>query len=156
MSNIIESSPTEMEVSTSNTGAEVGSNNSVKAGVVDNKLSKVWTLEYVLALLEVVGNYNSHIPEPKEKSKNFESVTEALMNHGIPFKNPRTILERFSHLKRMHGVKMSKQQSPSGVENFSDEDPLAELLEDLIQEMNDHDALKDEKRMKSRIRRCSW
>jgi hypothetical protein len=42
------------------------------------------------------------------------------------------------------------------VENFSDEDPLAELLEDLIQEMNDHDALKDEKRMKSRIRRCSW
>jgi hypothetical protein len=51
-------------------------------------------------------------------------------------------MERFSHLKRMHGVKMSKQQSTSGVENFSNEDPLAELMEELIQEMNDHDALK--------------
>jgi hypothetical protein len=78
------------------------------------------------------------------------------MNHDIPFKKPQTIMERSSYFKRMHGMKMSKQQSTSGVENFTDEDPLAFLREDLIQEMNDHDALKDEKRMKSKIRRCSW
>jgi hypothetical protein len=155
MSNIDESSPA-MELSTSNTGAEVGSNNSVKAGVVDDRANKVWTLEYDLALLEEVMNYNAHIPEPKEKMKNFESVTVALMNRAILFKNPWTIMERFGHLKRMHGMKMSKQQSTSGVENFGGEDPVAELMEDLIQEMNYHDALKDEKKMKSIIRRCSW
>jgi hypothetical protein len=114
--------------------------------VVDDRVNMVWTLEYDLALLEEVGNYNAHIPELKEKMKNFESVTVALMNCGIPFKNPWTIMERLGHLKRMHGVKMSKQQSTSGVENFGDEDPVAELMEDLIQEMNDHDALKDEKK----------
>jgi hypothetical protein len=84
MSNIKESFP-EMELSTSNTGAEVGSNNSGKAGVVDDRVNKVRTLEYDLALLEEVGNYNAHIPEPKEKMKSFKSVTVALMNHGIPF-----------------------------------------------------------------------
>jgi hypothetical protein len=104
--------------------------------VVDDRVNMVWTLEYDLALLEEVGNYNAHIPELKEKMKNFE----------IPFKNPWTIMERLGHLKRMHGVKMSKQQSTSGVENLGDEDPVAELMEDLIQEMNDHDALKDEKK----------
>ncbi len=76
----------------------------LKAGVVDDRVNKVWTLEYDLALLEEVGDYNAHIPEPKEKTKNFESVTVALMNRGIPFKNPRTIMERLGHLKRMHGV----------------------------------------------------
>ncbi len=55
-------------------------------------------------------------------------------------------MERFGRLKRMHGVKMSKQQSTSGVENFGDDNPVAELMEDLIQEMNDHDALKDGKK----------
>ncbi len=55
-------------------------------------------------------------------------------------------MERLGHLKRMHGVKMSKQQSTSGVENFGDDDPVAELMEDLIQEINDHDALNDGKK----------
>jgi hypothetical protein len=135
-----ESSPAVMELSASSTGAEVGSTNALKAGVVDD------TSEYDLALLEEVGNYNTHIPEPKEKTKNFESVTVALMNRRIPFKNPRTIMERFGHLKRMHGMKMSKQQSISGVENFGDDDPVAELMEDLIQKINDHEALKDGKK----------
>jgi len=45
----------------------------------------------------------------------------------------------------MYSVKMSKQQSTSGVESFFDEDPIADLMEDLVQEINDHDALKDEK-----------
>jgi hypothetical protein len=58
-------------------------------------------------------------------------------------------MERSGHLKKMHCVKMSKQQSTSGVENFGDKDPLAELMEDLIQEINDHDALKDEKKRKA-------
>jgi hypothetical protein len=146
MSNNDESSPAIMDLSTSSTGAEVGSTNALKAGVVDDRVNKVWTLEYDLALLEEVGNYNVHIPEPKEKMKNFESVTVALMNCRIPFKKPRTIMERFGHLKRMHGVKMSKQQSTSGMENFSDDNPVAELMEDLIQEINDHDALKDGKK----------
>jgi hypothetical protein len=146
MSNNDESSPAVMELSTSRTGAEVGSTNALKAGVVDDKVNKVWTLEYDLALLEEVGNYNAHIHELKEKTKNFESVTVALMNRRIPFKKPRTIMERFGHLKRMHGVKMSKQQSTSSVENFGDDDPVAELMEDLIQEINDHEALKDGKK----------
>ncbi len=121
-------------------------NNSAKAGAsADDKLYKVQTLEYDLALLEDVGNYNAQIPEPKEKMKNFESVPVALMNHGIPLTNSHTIMERFSYLKRMHSVKMSKQQSTSCVESFCDEDPLADLIEDIIQEMNDHDVLKDEK-----------
>jgi hypothetical protein len=146
MSNVVESSPADMEAYPSNTGAEASNNSSVKAGALaDDKVNKVWTLEYDLALLEEVGNYNAHIPEPKEKTKNFESVLVALMNCGIPFKNSRTIVERFSYLKRMLSVKMSKQQSTFGMESFCDEDPLADLMEDLIQEMNDHEALKDEK-----------
>jgi hypothetical protein len=88
MSNNDESSPAVMELSTSSTGAEVGSTNALKAGVVDDRVNKVWTLEYDLALLEEVGNYNAHIPEPKEKMKNFESVTVALINCRIPFKTP--------------------------------------------------------------------
>jgi hypothetical protein len=153
MSNIVELSPDDMDASASNTGAEAdtyaSNNSSVKAGAsADDKVNKVWTLEYDLALLEEVGNYNAHIPETKEKTKNFESVLVALMNRGIPFKNSRTIMERFSYLKMMHSMKMSKQQSTSGVESFCDEDPLAHLMEDLIQEMNDHEALKDEKSKK--------
>ncbi len=41
---------------------------------------------------------------------------------------------------------MSKQQSTSGVENFGNDDPVAELMEDLIQEINNHEALKDGKK----------
>jgi hypothetical protein len=108
------------------------------------KVSKAWTLEYDLALLEEVGNFNAHILEPKEKTKNFENVTTALINCGIPFKNPRTIMDRFSCLKRMHTAKMAKQQSTSGVENSSNEDPLADLMEDLLQDIMDNEAMKDE------------
>jgi hypothetical protein len=39
---------------------------------------------------------------------------------------------------------MANQQSTSGVENFSDEDPLADLMEDLFQEIKDNKAMKDD------------
>jgi hypothetical protein len=38
------------------------------------KSSKAWSLEYDLALLEEVGNFNAHILEPKKKTKKFENV----------------------------------------------------------------------------------
>ncbi len=105
----METSPTAMDSSTTNATDQ----NEVEAsGQVDSerdKINKVWTLEYGIALLEEVGNYNAHIPGLKEKTEKIENVTQALMNHGIPFKNPRTIMDRFSHLKRSHASKMAKQ-----------------------------------------------
>ena len=53
-------------------------------------------------------------------------------------------MDRFSPLKRSHASKMANQQSTSGVENFSDEDPLADLMEDLLQEIKDNEAMKDD------------
>jgi hypothetical protein len=145
MINLMESSPTDA-MDSSNTNAT--DQNEVEASAqVDSerdKINKVWTLEYDIALLEEVRNYNAHIPRPKEKTTQFENVTQALINCGTPFKNPGTILVRFSHLKRSHASKMAKQQSTSGVENFSDEDPLADLMEDLLQEIKDNDAMKDD------------
>jgi hypothetical protein len=65
-------------------------------------------LEYDITLLEEVENCNAHIPRPKEKTKK-ENATQAMMNCGIPFKNPRTIMERISHLKRSHASMMAMQ-----------------------------------------------
>jgi hypothetical protein len=150
MINLVESSPTAMDGSAANSDlkeAEAGTQVASSSGKgldEKEKVSKAWILEYDLALLEEIRNFNAHILEPKEKTKNFENVTTALINRGIPFKNPRTIMDRFSYLKRMHTAKMAKQQSTSGVENFSDEDPLADLMEDLLQDIMDNEAMKDE------------
>jgi hypothetical protein len=57
-------------------------------------------------------------------------------------------MERFNYLKRMHAKKMSKQHSNFGVKSYAKKDPLADLLEDLLQEMNNRRALKDEKEEK--------
>jgi hypothetical protein len=141
----MESSPTDA-MDSSNTNAT--DQNEVEASAqVDSerdKINKVWTLKYGIALLEEVGNYNAHIPGLKEKTEKIENVTQALMNHGIPFKNPRTIMDRFSHLKRSHASKMAKQQSTSGVEILSDEDPLADLIMEGLQEIKDNEAMKDD------------
>jgi hypothetical protein len=109
-------------------------------------------LEYDLTLLEEFGNYNAHIPGPKEKAKKVENMTQALMNHGIPFKNPRTIMNRFSHLRRSHVSKMTKQKSTLGVENFSDNDPLDDLIEDFLQEIMDNEAMKDNAKQEKQIK----
>ncbi len=116
--------------------------NSVKAVVADDKLNKLWTLEYDLDLPEELSSYIAHIPEPKEKKKNFES------------RNLWTIMERFSYLKRMHAMKISRQHTNSGVENFANKDPLADLLEDLLLETNNM-ALMEEKENEKQTRRSS-
>ncbi len=77
------------------------------------------------------------------------------MNRGITFKNPRTIMDRFSHLKRSHASKMANQQSTSGVKKFSDEDPLADLMEDLFQEIKDNEAMKMMPNRRSKAKRSS-
>lgn len=63
--------------------------------------TQIDTLEYDLPLLEEVRKYIAYTPEPKEKMKSAEDVTQALMNHGIPFKNLRLTMDRFSYLKRI-------------------------------------------------------
>jgi hypothetical protein len=75
MINLVKSSPTAIDSSTANSdlkqakeGTQVASA-SAKGSNDKEKLNKVWTIEYDLALLEEVGNCNAHILEQK-KTKN--------------------------------------------------------------------------------------
>ena len=69
MISLVESSPTAMDSSTTNATDQNEVEASAQVDSERDKINKVWTLEYDIALLEEVRNYNAHIPGPKEKPK---------------------------------------------------------------------------------------
>ncbi len=108
MINLVESSPTATDSSAANV---TGQNEAEASNQVDSdrdKVNKVWTLEYDLALLEEVETTTLTFQGHRKKQK-IENVTQDLMNCGIPFKNPKSIMDRFNHLKRSHASKMAMQ-----------------------------------------------
>jgi hypothetical protein len=107
-----------------------------------------WTEEFDMALLEEIGNCGAHIPGHNQTTKCWENVTVALKARGIPFDNPRTIQRRWSSMKLKFVAKRAKEEATSGVENFGDDDdnPLLQLMEDLLDEMKDCEVEKAQKR----------
>ena len=75
MINLVKSSPAAMDSSATNSGlkeAEVGTqvaSTTAKGSDDKEKVNKVWTLEYDLALLEEVGNYKFTFRSQKKKPR---------------------------------------------------------------------------------------
>jgi hypothetical protein len=124
-----------------------------RADTVGNKKPRGWTTEQNIALLEEVGNFGAHIPAPRQTKKCWENVTEALKSRGNANNNYRTIQNQFMELKAKFLAERAKKEATAGVEDFGDDDdPVAQLMEDLLEEVKDFEAEKaqmtDEKRNK--------
>jgi hypothetical protein len=105
-----------------------------------------WTAEWDLALLEETGNCGAHVPGHNQVLKCWEAVTAAIKARGLPHDNPRTIQRRFEKLKAKYVAKRAKEEATPGVEDFGDDDddPFNQLMEDLLLEMKDHEAEKEQ------------
>jgi hypothetical protein len=78
-----------------------------------------------------------------------ECVLEAMKNRGYNFSNFRTLQRRFDRLLEEHKKSACERATVSGVEDV-EEDPLQMLLEDIANEIQDHQA---EKAQKKKLRR---
>jgi hypothetical protein len=123
----------------------------------DNNKYRGWTVEFDIALLEEVGNCNAHIPGHKQTTKCIEAVTEALKARGIPFDSARTIQHRWEHLKKKYIKKKANEEATAGMEDFGEEDdPFSQLMEELLEEIKDHEAERNKKKMRKKIVKIRW
>jgi hypothetical protein len=114
-----------------------------RADTVGNKKPHGWTTDQNIALLEAVGNFSAHIPAPRQTKKCWENVTEALKSRGNTNYNYWMIQHQFMDLKAKFLTEWAKKEATAGVEDFrDDDDPIAQLMEDLLEKVKDFEAEK--------------
>jgi hypothetical protein len=94
-----------------------------------------------MALAEETSNHGAHIPEYGAVEKRWKDVLEAMRNRGFNFANFRTLQRRFDRLMVDFKKESRAKANTSGVEE-DEENPLDLLLEDMITEIQDHQAEK--------------
>jgi hypothetical protein len=104
-----------------------------------------WTSEALLALAEETSNHGAHIPEYGAVEKRWKEVLEAMQNRGFNFSNFRTLQRRFDRLMEEFKKGSRAKATTSGVED-DEENPLDILLEDMADEIQDHQAEKEKKK----------
>ena len=83
-----------------------------------------------------------------QATKCWEAVTAALKGRGVPYDNARTIQRRWDKLRGQFVSKKAKEEATAGIEDFGDDDddPFNQLMEDLLLEIKDHEAEKEQKK----------
>jgi hypothetical protein len=110
-----------------------------------------WTEEASIALAEEVGNCRAHVPPHGQTEKLWKDVQASLNARGFRIQSHRTVQRRFEKQFEDFKKTSSKRASTSGVEEYSDDDnPLVGLMEDLYQEVLDHQAEKERKKEEDR------
>jgi hypothetical protein len=114
-----------------------------RADTVGNKKPHGWTTDQNIALLEEVGNFGAHIPAPRQTKKCWENVIEALKSRGNTNNNYQMIQHQVLDLKAKFLAERANKEATAGVEDFGDDDdPVAQLMEDLLEEVKDFEAEK--------------
>jgi hypothetical protein len=106
-----------------------------------------WTTEQNIALLEEFGKCGAHIPAPRQTRKCWENVVVALKSRGNTNNNYQMIQHHFLDLKAKFMAERVKEEATAGVEDFGDDDdPLCQLMEDLLEEIKDFEAKRSQMR----------
>jgi hypothetical protein len=103
-----------------------------------------WTSDALLAIAEETSNHGAHTPAYGEVEKRWKDVLEAMKNRGYHFSNFWALQRHFDRLLEEYKKSASERAKVSGVEDV-EEDPLQMLLEDISDEIQDHQAEKAQK-----------
>ncbi len=70
----------------------------------------------------------------------------------MSYDNPRTIQHRWEKLRDQFVSKKAKEEPTAGIEDFGEDDPFNQLVEDLLMEIKDHEVEKEQKRENKKSR----
>jgi hypothetical protein len=77
-------------------------------------------------------------------------------SRGNTNNNYQMIQHQFLDLKAKFLAEWAKKEAAAGVEDFGDDDPVAQLMEDLLEEVKDFEAERLKWQMTRRTRRLLW